>query len=107
MFRSPRFFLGQTMITRRARTTLTPEEVIAALGSHVLGDWGEVDQTLVRANEQALEGDGPLVSSFRSPAAGTRFFVWTTADRSMTTVFLPEDRGLSGHPTARTTFDAG
>jgi hypothetical protein len=106
MFNAPRFFLGQTMITRRARMTLTPEEVIAALGSHVLGDWGEVDPTLVRANEQALAEDGPLVSSFRSPAAGKRFFVCTTADRSMTTVFLPEDRAQPNH-LAGVAFDVG
>lgn len=36
----PKFHLGQTLITPKALQTLTPEEVIAALGSHVAGDWG-------------------------------------------------------------------
>jgi len=93
-----RFGLGQTVITRLARATLTPEDVIAALGSHVVGDWGELDDRRLRDNEHAVDEDGPVVSAHRSTAAGTTFYVVTTADRSETTVFSPprfrSERGL-------------
>lgn len=84
----PRFGLGQTMITPRALCELTHEEVIAALGSHVSGAWGEVPPTLVEANEAAVDGYDAVISAYRSAVAGTEFFVWTAADRSQTTVFM-------------------
>jgi hypothetical protein len=56
---------------------LTPEEVIAALRSHLGG-----------------KRDGPVVSAYRSPSANIRFYVMTSADRSVTTVFLPDEARL-------------
>jgi hypothetical protein len=88
MLKIPRFDLGQMVITARALTALRHEEVIAALGCHVLGDWGEVAASRFRANEAAVLHDGPVVSAFESPSAGEKFFVLTTGDRSLTTVFL-------------------
>ena len=88
----PRFGLGQPMITRNALSALTHEEVIAALGRHVAGDWGDVDRLGYQANEFGLENHGTLVSAFFSSQAGTRFFVVTDWDRSQTTVLLPGDR---------------
>lgn len=92
MASQPRFELGQTLITRKALAALTHEEVIAALGSHVVGDWGELDPRWASANERAVENDEPVVSAYRSRAAGTRFFVVTAGDRSLTTVFLPGEQ---------------
>ena len=94
MSKQPKFGLGQTVITRLARAALTPEDVIAALGSHVVGDWGELDDCRLRDNEHAVDEDGPVVSAHRSTAAGTTFYVVTTADRSETTVFLPAEVSL-------------
>ena len=88
MQKTPRFDLGQTVITERALMALRHEEVIAALGRHVLGEWGEVAASRSRANEAAVLHDGPVVSAFDSPSAGETFYVLTTADRSVTTVFL-------------------
>ena len=42
------------------------------------------------ANEAALRNDSRLLSVFRS-RAGTVFWIITEADRSVTTVLLPED----------------
>ena len=92
----PRFPLGQTVITPRALGELTHEEVIAALGSHVSGAWGEVPPTVENANETAVEFHEPVISAYRSPSAGTRFFVVTSADRSQTTVFLNGEMGQPG-----------
>lgn len=89
---NPRFQLGQTVITPRALGELTHEEVIAALGSHVSGTWGDVPPTVVEANETAVENYDAVISSYRSSVAGTEFFVWTAADRSQTTVFMRGER---------------
>jgi hypothetical protein len=94
----PRFPLGQTIITPRALGELTHEEVIAALGSHVSGEWGEVPPTVVDANESAIDFNEPVISAYSSPSAGKRFFVVTTADRSQTAVFL---NGEMGEPAER------
>ena len=88
----PRFELGQTMITRNALNTLTHEEVIAALGRHVAGDWGDLDRLGHEANKLGLENHGPLVSAFVSGKSRTKFYVVTDWDRSQTTVLLPSDQ---------------
>jgi hypothetical protein len=90
----PRFALGYTVIKPKALKMLTPEEVIAALGSHVVGEWGEVGPTVFEANEEAVENDEPVVSAYRSPSTDTRFYVMTSADRSVTTVFLTDEAQL-------------
>ena len=90
--RIPRFDLGQTVITRKALRLLRQEEVIAALGSHVVGDWGDLSPALRKGNEQAIGDPGPVISVHESHAAGTRFYVVTAADRSQTTVFLSGER---------------
>lgn len=89
----PLFSLGQTVITPRALGELTHEEIIAALGSHVSGEWGEVPPTVGDANEDAVASHEPVISAYRSPSAGTRFFVVTAADRSQTTVYLNGETG--------------
>ena len=86
--RIPRFDLGQTIITCKALRLLRQEEVIAALGSHVVGDWGDLSPSLREGNERAIEDPGPVVSIHESLAAGTRFYVMTDADRSQTTIFV-------------------
>lgn len=91
MTTTPRFHLGQTVITRKALAALQPEEVVAALGRHVLGDWGEVPAVRSRANDLAVRENGQVVSAFRSETAGGPFYVVTAADRSETTVFLPDE----------------
>jgi hypothetical protein len=90
--RIPRFDLGQMVITRKALRLHRQEEVIAALGSHVVGDWGELSPALRAGNERAIADPGPVVSVHESRVAGTHFYVVTAADRSQTTVFLSRER---------------
>ena len=49
---------------------------------------------MFEANEEAVENDEPVVSAYRSPSADTRFYVMTSADRSVTTVFLTDEAQL-------------
>lgn len=83
------FSLGTLLITAPALHVLTEEDVRIALGRHVRGDWGDVDADDSRANELALQFDARILSSYQS-AKKVTFWIITEADRSQTTVLLPE-----------------
>ena len=85
-----KFPLGRTVITRNALGRLTNEDVQEALGRHVAGDWGEVCPEDHQENELSLREGYRLLSVYKS-AAGEKFWVITEADRSATTVLMPED----------------
>ncbi len=82
--------LGQTVATPAALGVLTRPDVVAALRRHAAGDWGDVDDDDRAANDDAVRTGGRLLSAYRA-ANGTTFWVVTEADRSVTTVLLPED----------------
>lgn len=85
-----RFTLGRTVATPGALAVLTHEEVLIALKRHVTGDWGELDPEDQAENELSLREGFRLLSAYRS-AGGVRFWIITEADRSVTTVLLPEE----------------
>jgi hypothetical protein len=85
-----RFALGRTVITSNASRTLDERSVLVALGRHVSGDWGEVCAEDRESNEQSLRHGLRLLSVYRDSADVT-FWIITEADRSVTTVLLPED----------------
>ncbi len=82
--------LGRIVATPAALELVPNEELLAALGRHVSGDWGDVDADDWRANDEALKTDERILSTYRT-ASGTRFWIITEADRSATTVLLPEE----------------
>jgi len=86
---SAKFPFGQTVITRNAADRLNPEDVHRCLGRHAAGDWGELCVEDVEQNERSLQ-EGRLVSVYRDRKE-TKFYIITEADRSVTTVLLPED----------------
>lgn len=82
--------LGQVVATPAALGVLAQPDMVAALRRHASGDWGEVDAHDRAANDDALRDGTRLLSAYES-ATGTRFWVITEADRSVTTVLLPDD----------------
>jgi len=86
----PLFELGKTVSTPAALDAVTHEEIVAALGRHVRGDWGLVGPEDRQENELSLKEGFRLLSVYES-AAKTRFWIITEADRSVTTVLLPDD----------------
>ncbi|HJN08637.1 MAG TPA: type I restriction endonuclease subunit M [Pirellulaceae bacterium] len=77
-------------MTQNAASTLPEPEVSAALARHAAGDWGDVDEHDRSANEMALK-DGSRLFSVYHAKDGTKFWIITEANRSSTTVLLPED----------------
>ena len=88
--RPPRFPLGQQLVTPGTLATLSPLDWAVAVLLHSRGDWGEVDEEDREENERALREGGLLLSAYHA-ADGTRFYVITEADRSATTVQLPDE----------------
>ena len=81
---------GQIVITPTALNTLSQTDVHAALRRHLQGDWGDVDEEDRRTNDQSLKHGARLLSVYHA-ANGTKFWIITEADRSATTVLLPDD----------------
>ena len=84
------FQLGRVVATRCALEVLTQADVLDALRRHARGDWGEVCCEDRGANDLALRVGTRLLSVYTS-ASGVKFWVITEADRSATTVLLPEE----------------
>ena len=87
---TPKFSLGQTVATPHALQTLSTDDIQRALTRHVTGDWGDCCPDDRVANEQALEQGGRLFSVYHADNS-MKFWVITEADRSSTTVLMPED----------------
>jgi hypothetical protein len=82
--------LGRTVITPGARDTLDPDDVIRALRRHVGHDWGDCCPEDWQANEEALQ-EGLRVFSVYHDRYKTKFWIITEADRSVTTILLPDE----------------
>jgi hypothetical protein len=57
---------------------------------HARGDWGDVDAHDKRANDAAVKQGTRIVSAYVLDD-GTRVWIITEADRSSTTILLPEE----------------
>jgi hypothetical protein len=84
-----RFSLGQIAFSGNVTLRLRTEEVLTALRRHGEADWGDVFPEDAIANDLALEQGGRLFSAYG--LGRDRFWVITEADRSLTTVLLPDD----------------
>jgi hypothetical protein len=82
--------LGHLAITPLARERIAEVDVINALARHERGDWGELDPEDRDRNESALEDGYRLLSAY-TDRHGEPFWIITEADRSATTVLLPEE----------------
>ena len=85
-----RFQPGQVVATREAAEKIPQFFMMLALTRHLNGDWGDVCQQDAIANNQALRYGDRLLSAYHAPD-GTKFWIITEADRSCTTVLLPDD----------------
>jgi len=85
-----KFPLGRLVSTPNALENIPNPDIMAALLRHLTGDWGDVDEHDREENELSLKEGFRLLSVYRS-AKGVKFWIITEADRSRTTVLLPED----------------
>lgn len=85
-----KFPFGMLVATPNVLAQIPNDEILAALCRHLTGDWGTLDPQDWHANERALQCGGRLFSEYHS-VQNVKFWIITEADRSVTTVLLPED----------------
>ena len=88
----PRFELGKTVATTAALQAITDagQEPEDFLRRHVMGDWGDCDEHDSQANEDAV-AVGERIFSVYVTSAGVKLWVISEADRSSTTILLPDE----------------
>ena len=84
------FNLGRMLITPNAMRNLDSGDVLTCLTRHARRDWGEVSEADAAENDLSLREGFRLLSAYRD-RHGIKFWIITEADRSATTVLLPED----------------
>ena len=84
------FSLGHTVMTATARECLDATDVLIALQRHARGDWGDIPAEDRAENELSITEGFRLLSPYKD-RKGQTFWIITEADRSATTVLLPED----------------
>lgn len=82
--------MGRIVATPAVLEAVPRPELMAALQRHMCCDWGEISESDWRVNDQAFKKGERLLSSYKS-SRGTRFWILTEPDRSVTTVLLPSD----------------
>jgi hypothetical protein len=87
----PLFALGRTLATPGALVVMQGLGIspIALLSRHQRGDWGDLGAEDKRSNEEALKVGSRVFSAYRFDTV--RLWVITEADRSATTILLPEE----------------
>lgn len=87
---SAKFELGQTVATPGALAAIHPEDLFACLIRHAAGDWGDLDEEDKAENELSLREGFRLLSAY-TDRNGTKFWIITEADRTVTTTLLPSE----------------
>ena len=86
------FDLGQLVATPGALLALRQTQTSAwdLLKRHITGDWGDLCPSDVAENELSLRDGFRLLSAYNLPD-GQRLWIITEADRSATTLLLPDE----------------
>lgn len=86
-----RFALGRVVATPGALNLLNEGGISPAslLHRHQQGDWGDVGSDDASINEEALRMGFRLLSAY--PIGQQKVWIITEADRSVTTLLLPEE----------------
>ncbi len=83
--------LGRVVATPGALRLLRDagEDPFGYLTRHASGDWGELDAHDRRENQRSLKNGWRVLSSY--PVGEGRVWIITEADRSITTILLPDE----------------
>ena len=90
--KKPAFELGQIVATPGALAALkkSGQQPGEFLTRHVNREWGDLDEEDRKENDYSLDHGFRLLSAYKTNA-GDRLWIITEADRSVTTLLLPEE----------------
>ena len=86
----PKFALGRIEVQTSVRKFLSEEEILVALGRHVVGDWGVVGSSLWIVNAFALINGTTVWSEYLS-LSGENYYIHTSLACGETVVYSDED----------------
>src|SRR5580700_9594942 len=86
------FSLGQLVATPGALAALAKagQTPLDFLSRHIRGDWGELCEEDRKENQLSVKRGFRILSSYKTNS-GEKIWVITEADRSVTTVLLPDE----------------
>ena len=86
------FSAGKVVATAGALDALSRigENPLTYIARHVAGDWGDLEEEDRLENDRSLRDGSRLLSAYHL-RDGTKIWIITEADRSATTVLLPEE----------------
>jgi hypothetical protein len=86
------FDLGSLVSTPGALAALAKsgQTPLDFLSRHITGDWGDLEEEDRKENELSVKKGFRILSSYKTNA-GQKVWVITEADRSVTTLLLPEE----------------
>lgn len=92
MFGQPKFELGQVVITPGAQEAVlsTNTIIVRYLQRYAGGDWGTVCDEDKQANDYAVANEERILGAY-DLVDGTKIWIITEWDRSVTTILLPEE----------------
>jgi hypothetical protein len=84
--------LGNVVATQGAVRVLEENQVnpVVLITAHACGDWGMLCEEDKKANDVAVLTGDRILSAYRMPD-GTKVWVITECDRSVTTLLLPSE----------------
>ena len=85
-----KFSCGRVVATPGAMEKIPETVMTAALARHLNGNRGDLEEADKKANDQALRDGDRILSAYHAPD-NTKFWIITEADRSVTTVLLPDE----------------
>ena len=88
----PRFSPGRLLSTPGTLDAMmdAQQSPMDFVNRHIHGDWGDICDDDRQVNEESLEHGLRLLSSYRTKTC-VKLWVITEADRSVTTILLPDE----------------
>lgn len=85
-------FESQTFVsTKGVINKIEQAEILELLDRHFSGDFGNISEPDRLSNEKALTDHNDMIMSSYVSKEGCKIWIITEADRSLTTVLLPEE----------------
>jgi len=90
--RKPLFDVGSLVSTPGALAALAKsgQTPLHFLSRHITGDWGDLEEEDRKENDLSVKKGFRILSSYKTNA-GQKVWVITEADRSVTTLLLPDE----------------
>lgn len=84
-----KFELGKLFMTKGVAENCNYEDLFECVKRHSDCDWGDLDEDDKLLNDMAVENGERILSAYE--LFGTKIWIITEWDRSVTTILLPEE----------------